>query len=241
MKLSLMKISSVIFLIFFINSCATRPKIELKEATSNELVELTKKELGLICFSAEGRSRLAHYEQKQLVSFSAKLDRVKKNWGLGFEPPLHDEETLFISWAKGFDQVNLSGTFYEKFILKNQNPELSVSFQHKFWKSIVRLIELQNIESEFKIQDCQGQSDTKYFKAKCNILDKKSSTEIEIEKNDEEFFVISKIDDQYKMKLKAFDFQENNFKRVSLFLLKNVDQNDTASKMSMELFLKQCL
>lgn len=235
----------LIILIFFV-SCSSFKKRKPPVELSNEIVQAQLKKVAqTLCFSGEGRARVFHEEKKYLVSYSSLLSNEKKQWGVGFELPMHGEETLTLNWEKWpNDVLVVAGSFYER-IRAVDHSDFSQEFQANFWQQIFNFINLieylkNNLSTVTKVE-CKGQTDTIETFGTCHQeLAKKITQNIEFKIAEDQAFFTLLLEEKWKLLIKVFWDRKWRPERLSFLVLESSAQNENASKMGMELFIKSC-
>ena len=121
-----MKNKILILILAILTSCASfKKRAPLAEVSNINLQNHLKKIAQTFCFSGEGRARVFHEEKKYLVSYSSMLSNEIKQWGVGFDVPLHGEETLVLNWEKWpKETLTVAGSFYERMQLESRYGQL---------------------------------------------------------------------------------------------------------------------
>lgn len=236
----------IILFCFALASCSTFKKRSPMAAVNPiDLQSHLKKVAETFCFSGEGRARVFHEEKKYLVSYSSMLNQEIKQWGVGFEVPLHGEETLVLNWENWPKQpLTIAGSFYER--LQNvEKTEFDQKFQENFWNQIFYFINyieyLKNHPSLVQKVECQGQSDTIDTVGGCEqILANKANQKIVFKTMENEAHFTLSIEEKWKLLIKVFWDKKWQPERLSFLVLGQADSNENASKMGMELFIKAC-
>lgn len=235
----------VSFLVFTACSSLNKKRSEPVLVPDIELKNQLKKVAQTLCFSGEGRARVFHEEKKYLVSYSSMLNNEIKQWGVGFEVPLHGEETLVLNWEKWpKETLIVAGSFYER--LQNvEKTEFSQDFQENFWNQIfyfINFIEfLKDHPSLVQKLECQGQTDTIDTFGSCEqIIAKNLGQKITFKAMEDQAHFTLLLEEKWKLLIKVFWDRKGQPERLSFFVLESNAQNENASKMGMELFIKSC-
>jgi hypothetical protein len=232
---------TTLFVLILISGCSFH-KRSWKEASSQEIEAQLSNALAKVCLQTEGKARITKSSSKSFLSYSSVLKIPEQEWAIGFEVPLHGEETLIFNWRdypkKEFD---LSGTIPDQMFKSHegkQRPQI-------FFGGMVRFLEwimyAKKEQSSLKNFRCWGQTDTENQKGVCQLDFQNSSPQdvnYKIEGNKTIFLLPF---NEEKMVRFSLDLQnENYYKRMDFSLLEKGASESSTEPDGIEFFIKEC-
>lgn len=228
----------LIFLLLLLSCASKTPVIQ----SSKEMEAVVQNSLNKVCLSSEGKAKIQYADGKNFVGYSSHLKVAEKEWGIGFDIPLHGEETLILNWSR-FPDENL---VIDGSIVAKMDPEKFQSGESQaYYQGIVSFLEwilfVQNKSSNLKNYQCWGQSDTELNSGRCQLnFSNSSSQEVRFEfKHKKNHFYLPF--GESKMVVMILDLEnEKYFERMSFSVVEKDLGKEQEIKAGLEFLVRSC-
>jgi hypothetical protein len=232
---------TILLALIFLSACSFHKHV-WKEASSQDIETKLSTALAKVCLQTEGKAKITKSTTKSFFSYSSALRIPEQEWAIGFDVPLHGEETLIFNWrdypSKDFSLKGTIPTQMFKAKDEAQKPQI-------FFGGMVRFLEwimyAKKEQSSLKGFHCWGQTDTENHKGVCQLDFQNSSIQDVNYKIEGKKTIFLLPFSEQKMVRLALDLEtEKYFERMDFSLLEKDVDLASNEQDGIEFLIKEC-